>query len=163
MIKELHTLSEAFKLKDKVKIISGPKDVIGKQGFIGEIRQDVSGKKIYTIDYEADGGKSTSIMVEPYQIRTVKEAMVHSKGIHIDYKGHGNFEVLLDGEKYEVYCPINIKGDHEDDSEWAGKFQVTKDGIRVPFTADDYEQIDKAFDELDVNELALHDLGGKIK
>ena len=157
LIKELYTVSEAFKLKDKVKIISGPKDVVGMEGHIGEIRTDVQGKKTYTIDYEAKDGRTASVMLKPFQIRTIKEAVVHSKGIHIDYRGHGNFEVMLDGEKYEVYCPIDVRGDHGDDVQWAGKFELKKDGIRLPFNSEEFYQINLAFDKLDPAEIAQHD------
>jgi hypothetical protein len=160
-LQELSAVNEAFKINDKVKIISGPNDVVGKEGYIGEIRTDVQGKKTYTIDYETKDGRTTSVMLKPFQIRTIKEAVVHSKGIHIDYKGHGDFEVMLDGEKYEVYCPIDVRGDHGDDSEWAGKFQVTKDGIRLSFTDPAYKIIDEAFDKLDPVELASHDMEGR--
>lgn len=158
-LKELCTVTEAFKLNDKVKIISGPKDVVGMEGHIGEIRTDVQGKKTYTIDYKAGDGRTTSVMLKPFQIRTIKEAVVHSKGIHVDYKGKGDFEVTLDGEKYDVYCPLTIKGDHGDDSEWAGKFVVTKDGIRLPFTHEAFQAIDKAFDEINPVDIAQEELG----
>lgn len=158
-IKELCTVSEAFKLNDKVKIISGPKDVVGAEGHIGEIRTDVQGKKTYTIDYKASDGRTSSVMLKPFQIRTIKEAMVSSKGIHVDYKGHGDFEVTLHGEKYEVYCPITIKGDHGDESEWSGKFIVKKDGIRLPFNDEAFLAIDKEFDELNPVDIAQLDLG----
>ena len=65
-------VSEAFKLKDKVKIIGGPKDVRGKEGHIAEIRTDVGGAKKYTIDYEV-GGRTTSVMLKASDLRTVKE------------------------------------------------------------------------------------------
>ncbi len=159
-LQELSAVNEAFKINDKVKIISGPNDVVGKEGYIGEIRTDVQGKKTYTIDYETKYGRTASVMLKPFQIRTIKEAVVHSKGIHIDYKGHGDFEVMLDGEKYEVYCPIDVRGDHGDNSQWAGKFEVKKDGIRLPFTSEEFSKIDHAFDELDPVEIAHHDMRG---
>ncbi len=66
-------INEAFKLKDKVKIVKGPKDVVGKEGFIGEIRTYVTGKKYFTIDYKTDSGRETSVMLTADQIRNVKE------------------------------------------------------------------------------------------
>lgn len=65
-------VEEAFKLKDKVKMIGGPKDVRGKEGHIAEIRTDVGGAKKYTIDYEVDG-RTTSVMLKASDLRAVKE------------------------------------------------------------------------------------------
>ena len=63
----------AFKVNAKVKIVGGPKDVIGKEGYIGEIRTDVGGKKTYTIDYDAEDGKQAkSVMLKADQIRMRK-------------------------------------------------------------------------------------------
>lgn len=73
-IRRLKTVGvkEAFKLKDKVKMIGGPKDVRGKEGHIAEIRTDVGGAKKYTIDYEVDG-RTTSVMLKASDLRAVKE------------------------------------------------------------------------------------------
>lgn len=65
-------VQEAFKLKDKVKMIGGPKDVRGKEGHIAEIRTDVGGAKKYTIDYDVDG-RTTSVMLKASDLRAVKE------------------------------------------------------------------------------------------
>lgn len=65
-------VKEAFKLKDKVKMIGGPKDVRGKEGHIAEIRTDVGGAKKYTIDYDVDG-RTTSVMLKASDLRAVKE------------------------------------------------------------------------------------------
>jgi transcription antitermination factor NusG len=65
-------VEEAFKLKDKVKMIGGPKDVRGKEGHIAEIRTDVGGAKKYTIDYDVDG-RTTSVMLNASDLRAVKE------------------------------------------------------------------------------------------
>lgn len=73
MIRMVEDINEAFKLKDKVKIVKGPKDVVGKEGFIGEIRTYVTGKKYFTIDYKTDSGRETSVMLTADQIRNVKE------------------------------------------------------------------------------------------
>jgi hypothetical protein len=64
-------LSEAaFKVNDKVKIIGGPRDVVGKEGFIGEIRTDVGGKKTYTVDYDGEGtARAKSIMLPADKIK----------------------------------------------------------------------------------------------
>jgi hypothetical protein len=60
--------ANVFKLKAKVKMVGGPADVRGKEGFIGEIRTDVAGRKTYTVDY--DNGKS--IMMKSKDLRLVK-------------------------------------------------------------------------------------------
>lgn len=85
----------------------------------------------------------------------VCEMMVHSSGIHINYLGHGDFEVIMDGEEYEVYCPISRYGD---EIQWAGKFIVKKDGIRLPFTDEAFDRIDREFDKLDPKEIAQKDM-----
>lgn len=68
----------SFKLKDKVKMVGGPKDIKGKTGFIGEIRTDVSGNKTYTIDYyDGIGPKDAmhSVQLKAKDIRVFKEAV----------------------------------------------------------------------------------------
>lgn len=67
-----------YKPNARVKIISGPKDVVGKEGTIGEVQTDVGGKKSYTIDYDHDeksglpnfGAKS--IRLKPENIKLIK-------------------------------------------------------------------------------------------
>lgn len=72
----MNTIQESFKLKDKVKIVKGPKDVIGVIGRIGEIRKGVGGKKSYIIDYEIEGRDQWySIQLDASGIRQVKESV----------------------------------------------------------------------------------------
>jgi hypothetical protein len=63
--------------------------------------------------------------------------------------------VLLDGEEYEVYCPISK---YDNKVEWAGKFIVKKDGIRLPFTDEAFDRIDREFDKLDPAEIVKQDM-----
>ena len=67
----------AFKLKDPVTIVKGPKDVIGKKGHVGEIRHGLytGAPKTYTIDHSPDeNGNLKSIQLQATDIR-------HSKNI----------------------------------------------------------------------------------
>ena len=82
-----------------------------------------------------------------------------STGVHIEYLGHGDFAATVDGKEYTVYCPITVKGDHGDDSEWAGKMQIKDDaGGMVNFRDEAYEKIDKEMDKFDPIDLAQHDM-----
>jgi hypothetical protein len=71
-----------YKIGAKVKIVSGPKDCIGKVGFIGEIRTGPAGDspKTFTIDYDHDE-KSTqpnfgmkSVQLKAKDIKLVKSS-----------------------------------------------------------------------------------------
>lgn len=60
----------AFKLGTKIKIVSGPKDVIGKEGHIAEIRRGL-GNPTFTVDYDYDEktGHSKSVMLSKSNIK----------------------------------------------------------------------------------------------
>lgn len=64
-----------FKIHAKVKIKSGPKDVIGKEGIIAEIRRDVQGIATFTIDYDFDEktGHYKSIQLKKTDISLIKD------------------------------------------------------------------------------------------
>jgi hypothetical protein len=66
----------SFKVKDKVRIVGGPKDVKGQTGYIGEIRTDVAGNKTYTIDYDVEGrDRPASVQLKAKDIRVFKESI----------------------------------------------------------------------------------------
>ena len=69
LVKE-ENVDEAHKLGDKVTIVGGPKDVQGKTGRIGEIRNGShkTAEKSYTVDHDAG-----SIQLGKEHIRAVKE------------------------------------------------------------------------------------------
>ena len=67
-----------FKPNARVKIISGPKDVVGKEGTIGEV-VTTNGQKSYTVDYDHDfksdkpnfGAKS--VRLQPKDIKLIRD------------------------------------------------------------------------------------------
>lgn len=68
-------IREAYKIHSKVKIVKGPKDVVGKEGRIGEIRKDVAGKKSFTVDYDfGDDGHYKSVRCDVSDMRLIKES-----------------------------------------------------------------------------------------
>lgn len=63
-----------FKPNVKVKIVGGPADVRGKEGYIGEIKTDVQGKKTFVIDISDGSAKATqSVTLQPKDVRLVKK------------------------------------------------------------------------------------------
>jgi len=76
--------SGRFKPGSRIIITSGPKDVKGKVGIIGEVRHGLHKKaaKTYTIDYDRDPntGYSKSVMLSASQIKHVSEEDWNSKG-----------------------------------------------------------------------------------
>ena len=62
-----------FQLKTKVRFVKGPKDVVGKEGYIAEIRKEVTGKRTFTVDYQDDNGRTASIYAPAEHLRVVKE------------------------------------------------------------------------------------------
>jgi hypothetical protein len=90
-----------FKPNARVKIVSGPKDAVGKEGTIGEV-VTTNGQKSYTIDYDHDfksdkpnfGAKS--IRLQPKDIKLIRDTKVkESKG---------------DGEQLEVINKAHADG-----------------------------------------------------
>jgi hypothetical protein len=90
-----------FKPNARVKIVSGPKDVVGKEGTIGEV-VTTNGQKSYTVDYDHDfksdkpnfGAKS--IRLQPKDIKLIRDTKVkESKG---------------DGEQLEVINKAHADG-----------------------------------------------------
>lgn len=68
-------IEESHKINDKVKIVGGPKDVVGKSGVIGEVNRSAGKSKKYTIDYDHDGkGNKRSVSLESKHIRALKES-----------------------------------------------------------------------------------------
>jgi hypothetical protein len=74
-----------YKPNAKVKIISGPKDVVGKEGYIGEIKTDVQGKKTYVIDISDGSARAErSVTLQPKDIRLVKGEKVKESATQED-------------------------------------------------------------------------------
>jgi hypothetical protein len=73
--KQDQEVKEAKSLLKKVRIVGGPEDCRGKIGTIGEIRngQFKGAPKTYTVDYETDDGRMTSVQLPATALRLVKE------------------------------------------------------------------------------------------
>jgi len=122
-------VKEAFKLGDKVKIVAGAKDAIGKEGVIGEIRSGPykGAPKEFTVDYDYDEitDRSKSIRVSSAQIRALKEAAYADD---LD----PNAPVVVTGVKGMASKPFKKKFKNMDaydawcDSEEAGDCEVHK-------------------------------------
>ena len=67
-----------FKPNAKVKIVSGPKDCIGKEGTIGEV-VTTNGQKSYTVDYDHDFNSdkpnfgAKSVRLQPKDIKLIRD------------------------------------------------------------------------------------------
>jgi len=74
---------------------------------------------------------------------TLSEKVITSSGTHIEYLGNGSFRAFVDGEEFQVFCPVEY-------GKWQGKLLVyTKDDIRVGFNDPAYQVIDRALDNID--------------
>lgn len=81
-MKSSEFIKEAKGLKKKVRIVKGPKDAVGKVGYIGEIRRGMfkGAPKTYTVDYDDGTGNITSIQLPGSSLRLIKaEGMTESK------------------------------------------------------------------------------------
>lgn len=67
------SITEAHKVGDQVKMVKGPKDVVGKIGRIGEIRHGAykGAPKTYTVDYDSN----KSIQLTSSQLTSVQESV----------------------------------------------------------------------------------------
>lgn len=103
-----------YKPNTKVTIIGGPKDVIGKEGTIGEVKT-VNGKKSFVVDYDHDfksnkpnfGAKSVEL--DPKHIKlckTVKEEKQEEQ-LEVINKAHADNgtakKVFFTGSREECY------------------------------------------------------------
>jgi hypothetical protein len=111
-----------FKPNARVKIISGPKDVVGKEGTIGEV-VTTNGQKSYTIDYDHDfksdkpnfGAKS--IRLQPKDIKLIRDAKVkESKG---------------DGEQLEVINKAHADNGTAKKVFFTGTYEECKEFMRT--------------------------------
>ena len=74
---------------------------------------------------------------------TLSEKVITSSGTHIEYLGNGSFRAFVNGEEFQVFCPV-------EHGKWQGKLLVyTKDDIRVGFNDPAYQVIDRALDNID--------------
>lgn len=74
-------LEEAKGLGAKVKIVKGPKDVVGKAGTVVEIRHGLykGAPKTLTVDYTADDGRIASVQLPAAGVRTIKSNIEEGK------------------------------------------------------------------------------------
>lgn len=126
-----------FKPGSKVVITSGPKDVIGKIGYIGEVHRGLTKhNRSYVVDYTDDNGYKSSIQLNKNQIKNHREsvdepsakqeakdhATTHAK-IKQDVKEDGK----LDMTKKEL--GESIREDHEEKDKI--KFDPLKAKIKI--------------------------------
>ena len=98
-MKSSEFIQEAKGLKKKVRIVKGPKEAVGKVGYIGEVRHGMfkGAPKTYTVDYDDGTGNITSIQLPASSLRLVKtEEMTESKAPTAK-------QVEAAKEKYELY------------------------------------------------------------
>ena len=72
-VKEIEEGFSPYKPNSRVKIVGGPVDVRGLEGFIGEIKTDASGKRTFVVDISDGSAKATrSVTLLPKDVRLVR-------------------------------------------------------------------------------------------
>ena len=146
------SVNEAHKLGDKVKIISGPKDVQGKTGKIGEIRHGLhkTADKTYTIDY--DGG---SIQLQKKHIKAFKEntenvneatrAQKHIVSVTVSDPQH----TMVTQRKAKILKRVKVSGNDTDEAVARAEAHYKKRG----FTVHDSSYHSAVSESLDTDEI----------
>jgi hypothetical protein len=104
-------VDEAKGLSKKVKIVKGPADALGREGWIVEIRHGAykGAPKTYTVDYENDNGETRSIQLPGNALRLVKDQQLD--------------EILGFGKKAPARKPVNPEEKKRQDAAWAAAKQ----------------------------------------